>query len=56
MDEKQKNAVMIAIVAGLAGFNIMWWMISSFIWGGLAGILVGAIFAAAGYFATQFLS
>ena len=57
MDEKQKNAIMIAIVAGLVGFNSMWlFVVDSWVLGGLASLFVGAILAAAGYFATQFLS
>lgn len=55
MEEKQKNAVMIAIITGLLGFNIMWWSFD-WLWGGILGILLGALFAAAGYFGTQFLS
>ena len=57
MNEKQKNAIMIATVAGLAGFNLMWlFVVETWILGGLASLFVAAILAAAGYFATQFLS
>jgi len=57
MSDKEKNAIMIAIIAGLAGFNLMWlFVVESWIWGGIASLFVGLIFAAVGYFATQFLS
>jgi hypothetical protein len=57
MDDKQKNAIMIAAVAGLAGFNLMWlFVVDSWLLGGFASLFVAAILAAAGYFATQFLS
>ena len=54
MDDKQKNAIMVALLSGLIVFNIIWWSTSG--WVSLLAFVVGGAAAAAGYFGTHFLS
>jgi len=57
MDDKNKNAIMMAIISGNAGFMIWWLFISGGgVTGAIVSLLIGAVIGVGGYFATQFLS